>query len=202
MGNLVAPALARRLQDVGVSALTIHGRYGEQGFRGAVDLAGIRAVVAAVRELPVIGNGDVRHPNDVRKMINLTGCDGVMIGRRALSDPWIFRDAHSLLSTGFIPPPPTRLERLERVIEHFENMVRLYGERQAVINARKWMTWQSKAIGPCPTLRRTIPSVQSVAEFHDLVGAFRAELIRRGEPLGNDAAGDDERALCESTAAA
>ena len=73
MGNLVAPDLGRRLADVGVAALTIHGRYGEQAFKGSADLAGIRAVAAAVRSIPVFGNGDVKSAHDAKRMLEQTG---------------------------------------------------------------------------------------------------------------------------------
>src|SRR5215471_3351646 len=89
--NLTAPDLARALEDVGVSALFIHGRTREQGFSGTVNLAGIRAVVGAVKTIPVIGNGDVITPQAAKKMFDETGCGGVSIGRGAFYDPWIFK---------------------------------------------------------------------------------------------------------------
>lgn len=181
MGNLVAPALARRFEDIGVAALTIHGRYGEQRFTGKVDLAGIRAVVEAVKTIPVIGNGDIRSPQDAKYMLEQTGCAGVMIGRRALADQWIFRDTQAYLQTGKVPAPPTRLQRTELMIEHFRRMVDFFGERMAVVLFRKRMTWYSKTIGPCPKLRRTIPYIDTVAQFDELVGEFVEELVNSGE---------------------
>lgn len=178
MGRLVAPTLAKQFEDVGVAALTIHGRFGEQRFTGSVHLDGIRAVVQAVRHIPVIGNGDIRSPQDAKTMIEQTGCAGVMIGRRALADPWIFRDTRAFLDTGVIPKPPTRLERTQRMIEHFQNMVSFFGERMAVVLFRKRMTWYSKTIGPCPKLRRTIPYIDTVAQFDELVGEFVEELLQ------------------------
>lgn len=176
MGSLVAPDLARRLEDVGVTALTIHGRYGEQKFAGGVDRSGIRKVVEAVRNIPVFGNGDILTPQDAKTMLEETGCAGVMIGRRALSDPWIFRDTHSYLTTGIIPEPPTRIERTEMMIAHFRNMVSQYGERSAAVQFRKRMSWYCKTIGPCPTLRRGMPLISTVQQFDDLTGEFLEEL--------------------------
>src|SRR3954470_4855114 len=89
--NLTAPDLARTLEDVGVAAIFVHGRTREQGFGGTVNLAGIRAVVKAVKRIPVIGNGDVTTPQAARKMLSETGCDGVSIGRGAFYNPWIFQ---------------------------------------------------------------------------------------------------------------
>ena len=90
-GNLTAPDLARALEAAGVAAIFVHGRTREQGFGGTVNLAGIRQVVAAVKTIPVIGNGDIVTPQAARKMLDETGCAGVSIGRGAFYDPWIFK---------------------------------------------------------------------------------------------------------------
>jgi nifR3 family TIM-barrel protein len=89
--NLTAPDLARALEDVGVAAIFVHGRTREQGFGGTVNLAGIRKVVEAVKNIPVIGNGDIITPQAAGKMFDETGCAGVSIGRGAFYDPWIFK---------------------------------------------------------------------------------------------------------------
>jgi nifR3 family TIM-barrel protein len=89
--NLTAPDLARALEDAGVAAIFVHGRTREQGFGGTVNLAGIRAVVQAVKHIPVIGNGDIITPPAAKKMLDETGCAGVSIGRGAFYNPWIFK---------------------------------------------------------------------------------------------------------------
>lgn len=182
IGDLVAPALAQQLEDVGVAALTIHGRYGMQKFAGQVDLSGIRAVVDAVRSIPVFGNGDIHTPQDAKAMIEQTGCTGVMIGRQALGDLWIFRDVQAYLSTGQIPKPPTRLERTRKMIEHFYAIVEHSGPERAVIDFRKRITPYTKFIGPCPKLRRGIPSAKSIGEWEDLVFEFVHELEQQEQP--------------------
>ena len=98
--NITAPDLARALEDVGVAAIFVHGRTREQGFGGTVNLAGIRTVVQAVRQIPVIGNGDITTPEAARHMIQETGCAGVSIGRGAFYDPWIFKRTKHYLETG------------------------------------------------------------------------------------------------------
>ena len=95
--NLTAPDLARALEDVGVAAIFVHGRTREQGFGGTVNLAGIRKVVEAVKNIPVIGNGDIITPQAAKKMFDETGCAGVSIGRGAFYDPWIFKRTLALL---------------------------------------------------------------------------------------------------------
>ncbi|MBI4580070.1 MAG: tRNA dihydrouridine synthase DusB [Planctomycetes bacterium] len=148
--SLVASQLAAALEDVGVAAITVHGRTATQAFRGRVDVDGIAGVVAAVRHIPVIGNGDVKSPRDAADMIRRTGCAGVMIGRAALSNPWIFRDTHALLTTGATPPPPTPVERLRFVRRHFDHLLRIRGERRACITFRQRITWYTRLIEPPP----------------------------------------------------
>jgi tRNA-dihydrouridine synthase len=97
--NLTASDLARALEDAGVAAIFVHGRTREQGFDGTVNLAGIRAVVQAVKKIPVIGNGDVITPQAAKKMLEETGCAGVSIGRGAFYNPWIFQHTLDYLHT-------------------------------------------------------------------------------------------------------
>jgi nifR3 family TIM-barrel protein len=97
--NITAPDLARALEDAGVAGIFVHGRTREQGFGGTVNLAGIRKVVAAVKTIPVIGNGDVITPQAAKKMLDETGCAGVSIGRGAFYNPWIFQHTLHYLQT-------------------------------------------------------------------------------------------------------
>jgi nifR3 family TIM-barrel protein len=97
--NLTAPDLARALEDAGVAAIFVHGRTRQQGFGGTVNLAGIRTVVQAVKNIPVIGNGDVITPQAAKKMLDETGCAGVSIGRGAFYNPWIFRHTLNYLKS-------------------------------------------------------------------------------------------------------
>src|SRR3954468_13590046 len=98
--NITAPDLARALEDAGVAAIFVHGRTREQGFGGTVNLAGIRRVVDAVKNIPVIGNGDIITPQAAKKMFDDTSCAGVSIGRGAFYDPWIFKRTLSYLGCG------------------------------------------------------------------------------------------------------
>jgi len=168
--ELVAPGLARALEDVGVAAVTVHGRSVAAGFRGSVRLDGIARVVEAVRRIPVVGNGDVGSPRDARKMIDRTGCAGVMIGRAALRDPWIFRDTQAFLAGGEVPPPPTFAERLAVVDDHFRRLVRRRGERPAVLIFRQRVSWYAGRLGLAREVLDRLRRLSSVAEYEEIVG--------------------------------
>jgi tRNA-dihydrouridine synthase B len=112
-----AVELARVAQECGVAAVAIHGRTAQQGFTGEADWTPIGETVARVR-IPVIGNGDVRTPDDAVRMLRETGCAGVMVGRAALGNPWIFREMAAYLLRGERVPPPTARERVDMTWQH------------------------------------------------------------------------------------
>jgi tRNA-dihydrouridine synthase B len=182
---IVAPQLARRLENAGAQLITIHGRTTEMRFGGEARLDGIAAVVAAVDKIPVVGNGDVRTPQDAARMISVTGCAGVMIGRGALSMPWIFRDTWSYLTTGTIPDPPTLEQRCQLMRDHFHHMVRFRGERPAVFEFRKRISWYAKQLHPCTRLREETRVIDSTSDFEAAISRFldwRASRSDRMEP--------------------
>lgn len=172
--NLTAPDLARVLEDAGVAAIFVHGRTRAQGFSGTVNLAGIRAVVQAVRRIPVIGNGDVTTPEAARHMQAETGCAGVSIGRGAFYDPWIFRRTAHLLRTGELLPEPDFAERLRVLRRHFERYVEFYGEAHGARLFRKVAPWYAKRFGPAKPFKRAIIAINSRADFEAAVSEYLA----------------------------
>jgi nifR3 family TIM-barrel protein len=171
---IVAPYLASRLEQIGVQLITIHGRTTEMRFSGEARLDGIAEVVAAVKTIPVIGNGDVRSPQDAKHMMQYTRCAGVMIGRGALSMPWIFRDTWSYLTTGIIPPPPSLEEKCQLMRDHFHNMVRFRSEYAATREFRKRISWYAKQLHPCVNLKEEMRNIGSTADFEAAISRFLA----------------------------
>ena len=171
--NLTAPDLARALEDVGVAGVFVHGRTREQGFGGTVNLAGIRAVVAAVRSIPVIGNGDVTTPQAAKMMAEETGCAGVSIGRGAFYNPWIFVHARHLLDTGEVPPEPAFEERVRVMCRHLDLMVEVFGEELGCRMFRKVAPWYSKRFGPANDFNKRVVLVNTRAEFHDILTRYQ-----------------------------
>jgi nifR3 family TIM-barrel protein len=172
--NLTAPDLARVLEDTGVAALFVHGRTRAQGFSGSVNLAGIRTVVAAVRTIPVIGNGDVTTPEAAKHMADETGCAGVSIGRGAFYDPWIFRRTEHYLRTGELTPEPGFAERVRVMRRHFERYVAFYGEENGAKLFRKVAPWYAKRFGPAKDFKRRIIAIASRADFEAALAEYAA----------------------------
>jgi tRNA-dihydrouridine synthase B len=144
-GRACSPQLARMLADVGVVGVTVHGRTTEMKFSGVVQLAGIARVVEEVGgRIPVIGNGDVREPEDAVRMMRETGCNGVMIGRGALSTPWLFRDAWAALRGEAIPSTPDDAEKTAMMRRYFEMMREYRGDHYAMTQIRRRIAWFAK----------------------------------------------------------
>jgi len=170
--NLTAPDLARALEDVGVAAVFIHGRTRQQGFQGTVNLAGICAVVQAVKSIPVIGNGDVTTPEAARAMIEQTGCAGVSIGRGAFYNPWIFAHTQHFFATGQLPPEPAFEERVRVMCRHLDLMIEVFGEPHGCRMFRKVAPWYARRFGPANVFNRRVVHVSTTAEFHAALEEF------------------------------
>jgi len=169
---IVAPYLARRLEEAGVSLVTIHGRTTEMRFSGQARLDGIAEVVAAVKGIPVIGNGDVKAPEDALRMLQYTKCAGVMIGRGALSQPWIFRDTWSYLTTGKVPPPPTLEQKVQLIRDHYYGMVKYRSARSAMLEMRKRISWYSRTMHPCSELKDEMRLFETAEQFEAILRRF------------------------------
>ena len=170
--NITAPDLARGLEDVGVAAVFVHGRTREQGFGGTVNLAGIRAVVEAVKRIPVIGNGDVTTPQAAKRMIEDTGCAGVSIGRGAFYHPWIFRQTQHYLDTGELLAEPSFEERVRVMCRHLDLMIDVFGEPQGCRMFRKVAPWYAKRFGPAKMFNHRVVRISSKAEFHEVLSNY------------------------------
>ncbi|MDD2763237.1 MAG: tRNA dihydrouridine synthase DusB [Opitutaceae bacterium] len=185
--NLTAPELARVLEDAGVAAIFVHGRTRAQGFGGTVDLAGICAVVRAVRSVPVIGNGDITTPEAAKKMLDETGCAGVSIGRGAFYNPWIFQQTCHYLRTGELLPEPSFDERVRVMCRHLDLMIEIFGEETGCRMFRKVAAWYARRFGPAVEFRRRLAAFRTRAEFHAALTVYRTWRMQfcdaRGELL-------------------
>lgn len=169
--ELVHIALGRLAEDCGLQAVALHGRTREQGYGGQADWTRIAELKAAVR-IPVIGNGDVNTPEDAVRMVEQTGCDAVMIGRAASSNPWIFRQIQQYVTTGRYDIPHER-ERYEIMRRYYE-LLEEHGAPDAVGKMKQFATYFTHGVRNGSKLRSDIYTKKTPAEILDAVDAFFA----------------------------
>lgn len=162
-----ATEIAKRCEQAGASAITVHGRTRNQMYAPPVDLDIIKAVKKSVK-IPVIGNGDISCGADATKMYEYTGCDFVMVGRGAMGSPWVFAQINSWLQSGTALPEPPLAERLLILIRQIELMVKYKGENQAFREARKHAAWYMKGLCGASELRRMCGTICSMSDIHAL----------------------------------
>lgn len=139
--------LAERLQDVGIAALTIHGRTRSQLYKGEADWRLIGGVKANQRiHIPIIGNGDISTPEDARSAFGNYGVDAIMIGRATYGHPWIFKEIKHYLSTGNPMPELTLEEKKDLALRHLQKSIEIKGERKGVLEMRRHLSCYFKAI--------------------------------------------------------
>lgn len=155
--------IATMAQDIGIAALTLHGRTRADMYKGQAEYDTIRQVKQAL-EIPVIANGDIDSPEKAKYVLQYTGADAVMIGRAAQGRPWIFREIAHFLATGSHLPPPSFGELRECLLEHLEDHYRFYGEFTGVRSARKHIGWYLAHMRGAQTLITCINQAEHTAE--------------------------------------
>jgi nifR3 family TIM-barrel protein len=187
--------VAKALEDAGAAAIAIHARTRAEKFEGEAHWEMIGEAKRAV-SVPVIGNGDVRGPEDAVRMLATTGCDGVMLGRAAFGDPWVFRRVRALHERGEVLPPPTAEERLEAGIRHVGMMVSTVGPDAAAREMRKHVAWYVKGLPRSARVREQVNRTRSVDEMVALLRDYLEDLrlhgtdvFERDEPDGSAAPG-------------
>ena len=164
----------RRLGNAGAQLLTLHGRTREQGFTGNADWAAI-AVVKQALNIPVIANGDIRSPEDARRCLEITGADGVMVGRGTMGAPWLVGQIAASLDGRPGPPTPGPADKLELAADHLRALVAAHGKHGLLI-ARKHMGWTCQGFPGASRLRRTLMQAPTAEDALDLLDRARQEL--------------------------
>jgi tRNA-dihydrouridine synthase B len=155
--------VARMAQDIGIAALTLHGRTRADLYQGQAEYDTIREVKQALR-IPVIANGDIDSPEKARQVLDYTGADAIMIGRAAQGRPWIFREVAHFLETGTHLAPPTFGELHDCLMQHLDDHYRFYGEYTGVRSARKHIAWYLDGQPDCTGLISQINQAESTQE--------------------------------------
>jgi tRNA-dihydrouridine synthase B len=166
-----AVSIARLAEDCGVQSLAVHGRTRADQYMGEAEYDTIKAVKAAVA-IPVIANGDIDSPEKAAHVLSTTSADGVMIGRAAQGNPWIFREISHYLATGQRLPQPPVCEVRDTLLEHLDNLYAFYGEHTGVRVARKHISWYSKGLRGGAVFRHAVNRAETVSEQLALVREF------------------------------
>lgn len=169
--SINAVEFAKIAEQSGASAVTVHGRTREQFYSGTADLDIIKAVKAAVK-IPVIGNGDIIDGGSAAHMLEYTGCDGIMVGRAAEGNPWIFKEISAYLKDGTVLPLPDIDERREVALKHLGLLVEFKGEHRGVLEGRKHMAWYFKGVSGGAVLRTALNKAQKYDEMCGLINEF------------------------------
>jgi tRNA-dihydrouridine synthase B len=162
------------VEDAGVSLITIHGRTKEQGYSGVANWDRVGEARAQVPHVPFLVNGDITTPELAKDALQRSGADGVLLGRGALGNPWIFQRMETYLKTGEILAEPTFAEKIETVRKHARSQVDHYGER-GLVKLRKHLPWYFKGASEFKELRSRLVRIQSLAELEQILNELGGE---------------------------
>ncbi len=172
---------AKAVEAAGGAAVAVHGRTRVQMYEGKANWDVIKQVKEAV-SIPVIGNGDVVTPQDAKRMLDAVGVDGVMIGRAALGNPWMLYQTVQYLETGTLPPPPTPKEKIDVCMLHLDRLIRLKGEKIAIMEMRKHAAWYLKGMRGNAKVRRKINEVTTREQLSTVLYSFVEQLESENAP--------------------
>jgi tRNA-dihydrouridine synthase B len=191
--NKNAIMIARMAEDIGVQALTIHGRTRNDLYHGDAEYDTIAAVKQAIR-IPLIANGDITTPEKARFVLDYTKADAVMIGRAAQGRPWIFRETEHFLHTGEHMLPPTVNEIHQVMLEHLHDLYAFYGELTGMRVARKHISWYTKGLAGSAAFRHNMNTLQTIDLQLEAINGFFVELKAKNDRLvyADDTAENEE----------
>lgn len=167
-GSVNAVEIAKIAESCGVAAVAVHGRTREQFYSGKADWDIIRQVKEAVK-IPVIGNGDIFTPQDAKRMMEETGCDGLMIARGARGNPWLFSRTNHYLDTGELLPEPDADEVARMILRHAKMQVEMKGEENGMKEMRKHIAWYTAGLPHSASIRRECNELETIAELEKLL---------------------------------
>ena len=179
-----AVEMAKYLEDAGAAAIAVHGRTREQYYAGRADWEIIRQVKEAV-SVPVIGNGDVTDPISAHKMMEETGCDGVMIGRASRGNPWIFRQLVEYDKTGNIPERPDVAELKAMILRHARLQLQYKGEYTGIREMRKHVAWYTAGYPHSAAIRRRVNEIETIGQLEEMLESIPEKLDRNSREYYN-----------------
>lgn len=174
--------IATMVEQAGATALTVHCRTRAQAHKGEPDYSWLPRIKQTV-SIPVIANGSLDSPQKIKSIFTETGCDGVMIGRAAIENPWIFREARTYLLTGKELPPPTIEERFSILIRHLQFSIEHKGEKKGVIEFRKHYTGYLKGLAYAARIRQKLMEYVEFSPVYDVLLAYKEQLLEKQEQV-------------------
>lgn len=167
--------VAKRIENAGASAITLHARTRAQGYSGSADWSLIKKVKKAV-SIPVIGNGDIKTCYDAKKMLEETGCDAVMIGRGVLGNPWLIKECVDYLEDGTLPQRVSAKEKMQMLKRHFELLCKDKGEKLALLEIRTHALWYIKGLPGSASIKNQICQTKNSTELFNILNNYIEEL--------------------------
>ena len=167
--------VAKRIENTGASAITLHARTRAQGYSGSADWSLIKKVKEAV-SIPVIGNGDIKTCYDAKKMLEETGCDAVMIGRGVLGNPWLIKECVDYLDDGTLPQRVSAKEKMQMLKRHFELLCKDKGEKLALLEIRTHALWYIKGLPGSASIKNQICQTKNSTELFNILNNYIEEL--------------------------
>ena len=179
--NINAVEIAKICEEAGASMITVHARTRSQGYSGSCDLDIIKSVKESV-SIPVIGNGDVKDVSSFRNMLSYTGCDGVMIGRACLGNPWLISECNSSID-GETVSKPSYLDKVNMIKKHYLLLKKFINEKGALLEIRSHALWYLKGIPGIKSFKNMITSCKSEIEFFNVLDNILLTIKEKNDKL-------------------